>query len=54
MSFDETCVRCGRHLYAFCADAPPHGHVGWVLMGDDAAWCVGCLRDRVEASDGRA
>ena len=49
MSFDDTCVKCGRHLYAYCGgETPSHDHVGWVIMGDDGAWCVGCLQDRVE------
>jgi uncharacterized small protein (DUF1192 family) len=51
MSFDDTCTKCGRHLYAFCTDAiaKKEEHWGWGSVGEDEVLCVGCMIERIEA-----
>jgi hypothetical protein len=58
MSYDCTCQKCGRHLYAFCNDVPKEGeHIGWILLNDvipgDNAWCVECLQNRLKETESR-
>lgn len=51
MSFDDNCVDCKQHLYAFPNEDPRDDHLPWCYINEGAI-CISCLRNRYELKDG--